>query len=158
MQVILLQVNETYTSAYRKIRFGAGFPDSTLSLSSSFTFVTLTCTSFLTSCSPLSTTVSPIIDDCHSLIQYEWNPREVMDFGLSVTYELPWEANGHMGPPILPTQQTHFSLCAGPTDKWLDPRPLRWTSEAVALFDCRVAQLLCLNEVRACVRRPAMAY
>ena len=56
----ILRLGPTHTSAYRKMRLGPGFPDSTLSFSSSFTLVTLTWTSFLSSCPPLSTAISPI--------------------------------------------------------------------------------------------------
>lgn len=51
---------DTHTSAYRKMRFGPGFPDSALSFPSSFTLVTVTCNSFLASVSPLPIAGTPM--------------------------------------------------------------------------------------------------
>ena len=53
--------DRTHTSAYRSMRFGPGVADFVLSFSSSFTLVTLICTSFLVSDLAPSTGRSPMV-------------------------------------------------------------------------------------------------
>ena len=57
---LVLRASQTHTSAYRRIRLGGVFPETAFSFSPSLTVVTATCTSFFTSCLPLSSAISPM--------------------------------------------------------------------------------------------------